>query len=489
MPQGITVVGLGPGSPALLTQGAVEALRGPGVVVLRTEIHPTVPALSAMGIQWRSFDALYESTFTFEGLYDRMVDELLHLAECEPVIFAVPGHPLVAEAAVRRLLDRAPTAGVPVAVVSGTSFLDALFTALSLDPALGLQVLDALSLEKTPPSPHLPLVLVQVYSRETASEAKLQLMQTYPDDHPVTLVRAAGIPGEEQRATVPLYELDRLPWIDHLTSAYLPPLAEERHSFRRLVEVMERLRGPGGCPWDQEQDHRSLRRYMLEEAYEAVEAIEGGDMSELCEELGDVLLQVVFHAQMAGERGDFAMADVVHGITEKLLRRHPHVFGNVAVRGSGDVVRNWEAIKAQEKGSRPRPESILEGVGHALPALMRAEALQKRAAKVGFDWPDVAGALDKLTEEIAELQAARRDGDARAQEEELGDLLFAAVNVARFLRVDPETALNATNGKFIRRFRYVESEARRRGRSLQEMKLEEMDLLWAEAKRAEHPKN
>ena len=492
LPDGITVVGLGPGSPALLTQGAVQALCSPGTVVLRTEVHPTTPALRAMGVEWRSFDALYEQTPTFELLYDRMVDELLSLAQRTPVIFAVPGHPLVAEASVRLLLERAPAAGIPIHVVSGTSFLDALFTALALDPACGLEVLDALNLERTPPSGHLPLLLAQVYSRETASEAKLQLMAVYPDDHPVTVVRAAGIPGEERQATVPLFELDRLPWVDHLTSVYVPSLAGRRPARQPLdplVDVMARLRGPGGCPWDLEQDHRTLRPYMLEEAYEAVEAIDAGDMTGLREELGDVLLQVVFHAQMASERGEFNIGDIIAGITEKLIRRHPHVFGDVTVRGSGDVVRNWEAIKAQEKGGVQKPASILDGVGQALPALKKAESLQKKAAKVGFDWPDIQGPLEKLAEEIAELQAARSSGNQQNQEEELGDLLFAAVNVARFLHIDPEIALNLTNGKFIRRFHHVELAARRQGRSLEKMNLQEMDLLWAEAKRAEHPKN
>lgn len=252
VPHRIQVVGLGPGSPALLTHEAVEALRTAPVVVLRTQVHPTVPALAALGIKWRSFDHLYEQEPTFASLYGRMVDELLRLAQDTPVVFAVPGHPQVAEESVRLLLGRAAAAGVPVDVVSGVSFLDVLFTALSIDPVQGLEVLDALTLADQPPTGRLPLLIVQLYSRQVASDAKLALMAVYPDEHPVTVIRAAGVPGEERQATVPLFELDRLDWVDHLTSAFVAPLPDRpacRVPLDPLVDVMARLRGPQGCPW------------------------------------------------------------------------------------------------------------------------------------------------------------------------------------------------------------------------------------------------
>lgn len=261
-----------------------------------------------------------------------------------------------------------------------------------------------------------------------------------------------------------------------------------RHPFDELVEVMARLRGPGGCPWDREQTHRSLRPYLIEEAYEAAEAAQAGDDRHLAEELGDVLLQVVFHAQIARERGAFSIEDVVRGLTEKLVRRHPHVFGDVRVAGAGEVVRNWEAIKAAEaaaRGESPGPRRLLEGVGKGQPALTRARKVQEKAAEVGFDWKDITGPLAKVSEEVAEIERARLRGRSEEIEAEVGDLLFAAVNVARKLGVDPELALSEAIRRFERRFGYIEDRAAASGRALPEMSLEEMDTLWEEGKRAE----
>lgn len=248
-----------------------------------------------------------------------------------------------------------------------------------------------------------------------------------------------------------------------------------------LVAVMERLLGEGGCPWDREQDHLSLRQYLIEECYEVIEAIEENNMHKLCEELGDLLLQIVFHSCLAQERGDFTIGDVVAGVTAKMIRRHPHVFGNVAVRDSDEVLVNWQQIKERERGGRGE-ESILAGIPRQLPSLMRAKKLQARAARVGFDWEDVAGAWEKVEEELQELKEAGQRGDPGAIEEEIGDLLFAIVNVARFLSVEPETALTRTNNKFVKRFHYIEEEARRAGRDLKDMTLAEMDSLWNKAK-------
>lgn len=249
-----------------------------------------------------------------------------------------------------------------------------------------------------------------------------------------------------------------------------------------LVEVMEGLLGEDGCPWDREQTHLTLRRYLLEECYEVIEALEEGDMHKLCEELGDLLLQIVFHAVLAQARGDFSLMEVVEGITAKMIRRHPHVFGDVRVRDGAEVQANWEQIKEREKGKGDRKKTLLAGVPKQLPALMRALKLQEKAARVGFDWDSTAGAYAKVEEELVELKEAHGAGDPEAVEEEIGDLLFAIVNVARFLAIDPETALGRTNTKFCRRFRYIEGVARRRGRKIEDMTLAEMDNLWNQAK-------
>jgi tetrapyrrole methylase family protein/MazG family protein len=483
----ITIVGLGPGSPGHLTVGALEALRSGRPVILRTAIHPTVPALREMGISFTSCDELYERGQSFEDVYREVAERVL---ACEDVVFAVPGHPLVGESSVKLIMERAPER---VALITGPSFLDTLLVTLGIDPVDGLELLDALQLHRRLPSGDLPAVVMQVHSRAVASDAKLALMERYPDDHPVVLVRAAGVPGEERKVATALYELDHHDWVDYLTTLYLPPLkaseagdadprrwAPSRWPLDPLVAVMDKLRGPDGCPWDREQTHESLRRYLLEVAYEAAEAIGAGDPEHFAEELGDVLLQVVFHAQLGRETGHFDMHDIVEGITAKLVRRHPHIFGDVEVQTAADVTRNWAAIKRAEKGGAA-PESLLEGVSMAQPALSRAYAVQKKAAGVGFDWEDVQGPAAKVREELAEVLSAK-PGDL---EGEVGDLLFAVVNLARALHADPEVALTGATAKFIRRFQHIERRAAENGLKLEEMGLSEMDRLWDEAKQAE----
>ena len=258
---------------------------------------------------------------------------------------------------------------------------------------------------------------------------------------------------------------------------------KEKYTYEDLLEIMRILRCPEGCVWDREQDHKSIRRSFIEETYEAVEAIDNDDPVLLQEELGDVLLQVVFHAQIEAEAGRFTMDDVADGICKKMIYRHPHVFGSVEVKNSDEVLTNWDALKQKEKHQKSTTET-LESVARSLPGLIRAEKVQHKAAKAGFDWDEVSGALDKVREETAEVARAI-DGDGNPSEE-LGDLLFAVVNVARFLKTDPEDAINRTTDKFIRRFAQVEQAAKDAGRSLSEMSLAEMDALWDAAKQKEH---
>jgi len=259
----------------------------------------------------------------------------------------------------------------------------------------------------------------------------------------------------------------------------------DTRSYAQLVEVMARLRAADGCPWDREQTHETLRPYLLEETYEALEALDQKDWEEFRRELGDVLLQIVFHAQIAAEAGRFTMADVCQAIVDKLIHRHPHVFGDVEVDGADQVLRNWEQLKRAEKDDQERPPSALDGIPAALPALLRAQRVQSRAARVGFDWERIDGPLDKVEEEFAELRQAWRTGDSRAVEDEFGDLLFALVNVARFLDVSPEDALRRAVAKFERRFRAVEAAFREQGRELADASLAQMDAAWDRVKEEE----
>ena len=262
-------------------------------------------------------------------------------------------------------------------------------------------------------------------------------------------------------------------------------MSRAAHAIERLLGIMQRLREPGGCPWDQEQTLASLRPYVLEETYEVLEAIDGGDSSHHREELGDLLLQIVFQARLRQEEGTFEFADVADAISDKLVSRHPHVFGDAQVKDASEVLTQWAALKREEKKRKGGGQSALEGVPREMPALARADRLTEKASRVGFDWPDADGARAKVAEELAELDAAVAAGDRREVEHELGDLLFAVANLARKLEVAPEEALRGTVGRFIARFQHVETSLARRGVPPGGSSLAEMDVLWEEAKSLE----
>ena len=253
-------------------------------------------------------------------------------------------------------------------------------------------------------------------------------------------------------------------------------------ALTRLRYVVHRLRAPGGCPWDMEQTHESLIPHVIEEAYEVAEAIRGGDSAQICDELGDILLQPVLHAEIASETGAFDLDQMAHGLTEKLIRRHPHVFGEASAATTDAVLSQWDAIKRVEKGTQH--EGLLHGVGSGLPALMRGQKLQKKAARVGFDWPDAAPVFDKIREETAELAEAVQSGDKAHIEEEIGDLFFSVVNLARKLGIESEAALAAANDKFVRRFHAMEAHLREQGKEFGKLSLVEMDEAWEAVKRA-----
>jgi tetrapyrrole methylase family protein/MazG family protein len=416
-------------------------------------------------------------------------------ARQEGVVYAVPGNPTVGEASVLRIRSQAVEAGLPVIVIPGLSFIEPALAVLGIDALDGVQIADAdrlAAMHHPPLDPDRPALIAQLYNRRQAAQVKLTLMNAYPDDHPIVLVRAAGT-DKEQVLACRLFELDRQPTIDHLTTLYLPPLPHAS-GLPAFQETVAHLRAPNGCPWDREQTHQSLRPYLLEECHEVLAALDSDDPDALREELGDLLLQIVLHAQIAAEAGEFHMADVIGNVDAKIRRRHPHVFGDVIVNGVEDVLTNWEAIKRAEraenshsidgaKGDANIEElahvSALDGVPLAMPALARAQAISQKAVGVGFEWPDMDGVLDKLVEEAREVA----DADVpQEREAEIGDLLFVMVNLARWLGVDAESALRATNERFIQRFRTLERLARERGQKLGELDINALDLLWEEAK-------
>ncbi|MDH3944128.1 MAG: nucleoside triphosphate pyrophosphohydrolase [Anaerolineae bacterium] len=477
----ITILGLGPGRAELLTRQAWQVLEGAREIYLRTREHPIVNDLP-QGVEVHSFDEFYEKYDDFEEVYEHIVAEVLELGRRpEGVIYAVPGNPFVAEAAVPEIVRRARAKGIPVRLISGLSFIDAVFEALEVDVLPSAHIVDAFELvsaHHTPFPPDAPALIAQVYSTMMAAQIKITLMAVYPDEHQVKLVHNAGADNQTVES-LPLHEIDKSDAIGPFTSLYVPTLGENT-SFEAFQELIAHLRAPEGCPWDREQTHQSLRPNLLEEAYETLSAIDADDPVAMQEEFGDLLLQVVLQTQIASEYGEFKMSDVIHGIHTKLVDRHPHVFGEERIEDAEGVKQNWERIKAGERHAKGESKNgLLEGIPDSLPALAQADAYQKRAARVGFDWPDITGVLDKIEEEIAEI---RRAGDNLSEAEEIGDLLFALANLARWKNIDPESALRATNNKFRRRFAYIETQAEKQGRELSDMTLEEMDAIWDEAK-------
>ncbi|HBT20681.1 MAG TPA: nucleoside triphosphate pyrophosphohydrolase [Peptococcaceae bacterium] len=480
----IIVAGLGPGGIDHLPTGTYRILKDKPKLYLRTAKHPITEDFIKEKIQFESFDYLYEQCETFEEVYQSIVEVLLEKAEREKeIVYGVPGHPMVAEKTVEMLLNN-KNSSITVEILPAVSCLEAVYAALKIDPTHGLTVVDCLELIDRKIDPSLPLLCVQLYNRRIASDVKLRLIEDYPEEHVIKVVHNAGIAGKERIDKIPLYELDRLRDIDHLTSLYVPALDDDHSSknlntsFEGLVEILARLRGPDGCPWDKQQTHESLKRYLIEETYEVIEAIEENDVNKLKEELGDLLLQIVFHARVAEEQGKFNIFEVIEEIKEKLIRRHPHVFGNQVVKDASEVNINWEKIKRKEKRDGP----FLD-VPRSLPALLRAEKIQKKAAEVGFDWPDIKGVWDKIDEELGELKSAVSMGSFEQQVSELGDLLFSVVNLSRFLKIDPEEALSRTINKFIKRFNYVEKRLKEEGKKPEGTSLEKMDELWDESKK------
>lgn len=479
---GITLLGLGPGDPAELTREAWDVLSSAGEIWLRTTQHPTVAGLPA-DIELHSFDSLYEDGETFEQVYAAIVEKVLELGNRpQGVIYAVPGDPFVAEATGPAVAQRARTLGLPLRIVSGLSFLEPVFAALGLDPYPRLSLVDAIELSQAHVAafpPDVPVLVAQIYSQIVAAEVKMTLNTVYPDEHPVRLVHAAGT-KDEVVEDIPLYEMDRSKHLGLLTALYVPPLGEGT-SFEAFQEIVAHLRAPDGCPWDREQTHASLRPHLLEESYEALAALDSGDPAKMAEEFGDLLLQIVLNAQIAGEEGNFTMADVLKGVHDKIVRRHPHVFGEVQLDGVQGVLKNWEKLKEAERADNgDQDKGLLDGVPLALPALIQAQEYQDRAVRVGFDWPEIGGVLDKIAEEVQEV---RRASDEEELSAELGDLFFALVNLARWKKVDAESALREANGRFKRRFGYIEQAAKARNVKLSDMTLDEMELLWQEAKR------
>ncbi|MFJ7512989.1 nucleoside triphosphate pyrophosphohydrolase [Peribacillus simplex] len=483
----ITIIGLGAGDLDQLPLGIYKKLIQTEQCFVRTIDHPVIGDLKREGINFTAFDGIYEKHDQFEAVYEEIAGTLLQEASNRSVLYAVPGHPMVAEKTVQLLLEKSPALGIAIKLEGGQSFLDPLFQAIKIDPIEGFQLLDGTDL--SPDDLHITqhMIIGQVYDAFSASNVKLTLMEKLPDDYEIYIVTAAGS-SQEKVTKCALFELDRQMELSNLTSVYVPPVKEEALQYRefsKLRQIIAELRGPDGCPWDKKQTHESLKKYLIEEAYELIDSIDEEDDEGMVGELGDVLLQVMLHSQIGEDEGMFTIDDVIEGITAKMIRRHPHVFGNVEVEGEEDVLVNWQKIKEDEKGSETKAlKSILDGIEKSLPNLLRAEEYQKRAAKVGFDWDEVSEAWKKVREEVQELEEEilSPNRDVERIKSELGDLFFALVNISRYYDIQAEEAVYKANQKFHQRFTYIEECIQRADKKFEDYTLEELDSYWDEAK-------
>ncbi|MBU3134208.1 nucleoside triphosphate pyrophosphohydrolase [Clostridium gasigenes] len=481
----IKIVGLGPGAPEALTIGAVKALEKSENIFFRTEKHPTVDYLKEKIKTFKTYDHFYEEGSNFDEVYENIAKDIIcQYKEKGELIYAVPGHPLVAEKSVFNLMKLCDENNIEYKILPAVSFIDAMIDSLKIDPIEGVKVIDAFDMKNQILDKRIGTIITQVYNPLIASEVKLQLLEFYNDDTIIDYVRAAGIEGQESIRKIPIYELDMQEDIDYLTSVYVPKDLKNKRDFNDLVSIIDTLRGEDGCPWDREQTHESLKNQLIEECYEVIDAINNEDIDGIIEELGDVLLHVVFNASIGNDDGYFNITDVIESICTKMIYRHPHVFKDKKETTSEEVITTWDELKTKEKKFNSVTEE-LKAIAKSLPALIKADKVQKKAAKVGFDWDNVEEAALKVEEELKEVLEVYKSDNQEKIIEEVGDLIFSCVNVSRFLKVNEEEALSKTTEKFIKRFSFIEEFALSKGKKLTEMSLEQMNNLWDEAKKIE----
>jgi len=480
----VVVVGLGPGGTDLMIPAARDACVRIDARFARTARHPAIDGLTADGITFVAFDDLYETATDLDAVYDAIVDALIRAAgDGDEVVYAVPGNPAVAERTVALLHEAAGAGRIELMIVPGLSFADLAWVRLGVDPmAVGARVVDGHTLDVAVLDEGGPVLVAQCDHPLVLSDVKVTLLERLEPETTVTVLQRLGL-ADEHVVELVLSDLDREITPDHLTSVWVPTAGSSApRALVRLLALAERLRAPGGCPWDAEQTHHSLSRYLLEESYEVVEAVEllpaaapAGTAPDdpayvaLVDELGDLLYQVIFHAVLADEAGAFGMTEVADGIHDKLVRRHPHVFGDVDADTSDVVMANWEQIKKAEKGTT----SIVAGITPGLPSLLYAHKLHRKAASVGLDPGDLDASLARIEAAATDLRADNGD-----PETVLGELLAACVALARSLDVDAESALRGWSARFRTRFETMEQAATARGLDLHTMSPDEVRSLW-----------
>lgn len=478
----IYVIGLGPGNIEALTLGAINRINSGDKNFLRTEQHPTVEYFVDNNFSYKSYDYLYDREDDFDQVYERIVEQLIQESKKYPSInYFVPGNPLVAEKTVELLMEK----DIEIEIVSGMSFIEPLIELVGRDPINGLKIVDGAVFHSLMVDINVDMIITQVYNHRILSEVKIVLSEIYGDEYQIYLIHRAGVKNEERKRLISIYELDRFDEIGPLTSIYVPKMEnidKKVFDFNDLLGIMKLLRSESGCPWDMEQTHESIRQSILEEAYEVVEAIDDNDIDGLVEELGDLLFQIIFHCQIGIEEGEFNLYEVTSNLANKLIYRHPHVFSEKKVEKSEEVVYNWNMLKYAKRDIHSFVDKLKDIP--RLPALMTSYKIQEKAAEIGFDWENIEGPLNKIKEEYEEVIEAMESNESGDEiiEGEIGDLLFAVVNLSRFLNINPEIALNRTINKFIRRFEFMEENLNTFGKTFEEMTLDEMEQLWNMAK-------
>lgn len=482
MKPSITVVSLGPGNPEWMTLQTADALRTAKQLVLRTQQHGVASWLLEQSIPFTTMDEFYDAYEDFDELHAAIAKKLWQMAQEAPLTYAVMD--ANADGSVAALIAAKPQEG-KLLRLPGVSMADAYLSGLQEAHAGGVRILPATECPSAQHDPRLPLLITEINSPVMAGMVKLWLTDLYDDEMQVTFFPST-VKIQRKPVQLPLMELDRQRTYDHTVAVYIPaaPLSSrKRFCFADLVEILGILRSENGCPWDREQTHASLRKYLLEEAYEAVAAIDDDDPEHLADELGDVLLQVVFHANVGESHGEFSIGDVTTAICRKMMYRHAHIFGTDQCHTADEVSANWERLKKAEKGLTTQGE-VMADVSKALPALMLAHKVQKKAADVGFDWDTALESLPKIHEEAQEVAAELAQQHDPA--EELGDLLFSCVNVTRLCGLDAEELLKCATEKFISRFSAMEKLIISDGKALRDLTLNEMDVYWNQVKSLQH---
>ncbi|MDD3840597.1 MAG: nucleoside triphosphate pyrophosphohydrolase [Clostridia bacterium] len=481
----INVIGLGPGNYEYITLGALNLIKKYSNIYARTEFNPCIDYIKSLGIEIQSFDRIYEQSDSFEDVYSAITNSLIQSVEHEQdILYAVPGNPSANDLSVRFLIKKCDELNIELNILTGVSYVDAILNFVEWDMDRPVKALDPGQLNSRHIDTSEQIIIGPIYDRFIASETKIALIDIYGYDFDVQLVDLSG--DSPIKRSIKLEYIDREKG-SHAAYIFVPCVKFKKlksFNFDDLLDIMDILRGPKGCPWDREQTYKSLKKCTLEEVYEVFDAIDSGDADRICDELGDLLFQIVFYARIAKEHQHFDMNDVITAVSKKMIERHTHIFGSETAETPGQVVENWEKNKKKKKGQLSYTQ-VMQDIPRNFPALLRSYKVQQKASLVGFDWDKVDDALDKIEEEINELKNVYFSENIGKIKEELGDLLFAVVNVARFFSIQPEFALNDATDKFIKRFEYIEQQSSNKGKKLETMTLEEMDKLWDQAKKLE----